>query len=530
MLVLRQTALWVVAAIAFCNMSLAQTTTHLSDQKDVTVKPDTTTKSSRVDAKTIAPLKDRAGKSSRRSATSPVQSNAGSLSSTGLQKQIPTAIKTNAKAPLTDQGPAIKLNSGSQKLSSRRTRRPARADSKSTRLSDSTLQSSRPARLRSNMNVARKMTPAANGNMTRLGDQSMPLEVKPLAKNIVPNRIKNPAASSRRSETPAYDGIKTTFGDANTQVSDRRTTQPSTTLRPIVANKPKGASAILTDQIQAKSSSPTRIATLPAPVPPTSQPATTSLNMTTLSGANFKSPKSFLSSKQFNFADASKYLKQKQDLPLQEDSLVEKKQAATTKQKPILLPKAQLLSGSKKTPARKVTARTRPSNRVINRRFTDEDEKSISRYLTVKSVDDPIVANPFAEIQQQDDLGLLNESRPAPPIADGMSYSTLTGYYEQAHLATYQAHNFKHRPLYFEEVNLERYGNQLPLQNVISAAHFFTSAGLMPYQLGAKPPNCCVSTLGHKRPGDCVPYQRHRWPRSTKGLFYQGLAITAISL
>ena len=72
-----------------------------------------------------------------------------------------------------------------------------------------------------------------------------------------------------------------------------------------------------------------------------------------------------------------------------------------------------------------------------------------------------------------------------------------------------------HRPLYFEEVNLERYGYTSPrmrlLQPAVSGARFFATVPALPYLINARPPCECVYTLGHYRPGSCVPYRRH-WP------------------
>lgn len=71
-----------------------------------------------------------------------------------------------------------------------------------------------------------------------------------------------------------------------------------------------------------------------------------------------------------------------------------------------------------------------------------------------------------------------------------------------------------HGPLYFEEVNLERYGYQChpALQPVVSGAHFFLTVPTLPYQMTVHPPRECIYTLGHYRPGDRVPWQRHRLP------------------
>jgi hypothetical protein len=71
-----------------------------------------------------------------------------------------------------------------------------------------------------------------------------------------------------------------------------------------------------------------------------------------------------------------------------------------------------------------------------------------------------------------------------------------------------------HHPLYFEEVNLERYGYQChPLaQPFVSGAHFFLTVPTLPYQMTVHPPKECIYTLGHYRPGSCAPWQRNRLP------------------
>lgn len=77
----------------------------------------------------------------------------------------------------------------------------------------------------------------------------------------------------------------------------------------------------------------------------------------------------------------------------------------------------------------------------------------------------------------------------------------------------WQASGFCHQPLYFEEVNLERYGYTCKcqcLQPVCSAAHFFGTVPLLPYMMVTQPPCSCQYTLGYYRPGSWAPYQCHR--------------------
>lgn len=77
-----------------------------------------------------------------------------------------------------------------------------------------------------------------------------------------------------------------------------------------------------------------------------------------------------------------------------------------------------------------------------------------------------------------------------------------------------------HQPLYFEEVNLERYGYRclpVPLvQPFVSGAFFFASIPALPYRMVAEPPCECVYVLGHYRPGSCVPNRVHYPPLDPK--------------
>lgn len=71
-----------------------------------------------------------------------------------------------------------------------------------------------------------------------------------------------------------------------------------------------------------------------------------------------------------------------------------------------------------------------------------------------------------------------------------------------------------HRPLYFEEVNLERHGYTTSscLQPVISGAHFFAVIPALPYKMAVDPPRSCISTLGYYRPGSRAPRRWHGLP------------------
>jgi len=85
-----------------------------------------------------------------------------------------------------------------------------------------------------------------------------------------------------------------------------------------------------------------------------------------------------------------------------------------------------------------------------------------------------------------------------------------------------------HKPLYFEQVQLERYGHEIGpvLQPVVSTAHFFGSIPLLPYKMGIHPPFECQYELGYYRPGSCAPYMIPPIPWSLRGAAAQAAAVT----
>jgi hypothetical protein len=93
---------------------------------------------------------------------------------------------------------------------------------------------------------------------------------------------------------------------------------------------------------------------------------------------------------------------------------------------------------------------------------------------------------------------------------------------------TWKASELMHKPLYFEEVALERYGHTAgPIwQPVISSGHFFANIAVMPYKMGIHPMTECQYALGYYRPGNCAPWQLPAVPLSGRGAFYQAKVVT----
>ena len=79
-----------------------------------------------------------------------------------------------------------------------------------------------------------------------------------------------------------------------------------------------------------------------------------------------------------------------------------------------------------------------------------------------------------------------------------------------ANQASWASPAFCYKPLYFEQINLERYGigYPCPTNALVSGGKFFADATLLPVKLFKNPPHSCECTLGHRRPGDCTPAQK----------------------
>ncbi len=95
---------------------------------------------------------------------------------------------------------------------------------------------------------------------------------------------------------------------------------------------------------------------------------------------------------------------------------------------------------------------------------------------------------------------------------------------------TWKASGLCHKPLYFEQVTLERYGHSFAplLEPVVSGAHFFATVPILPYKMGLEHPCECVYPLGYYRPGSCAPRMIYPIPISLRAALYQGVATTGL--
>jgi hypothetical protein len=81
------------------------------------------------------------------------------------------------------------------------------------------------------------------------------------------------------------------------------------------------------------------------------------------------------------------------------------------------------------------------------------------------------------------------------------------------------ASNLYHNPLYFEDVQLERYGqvkcNEF-VQPFVSLGKFGVQLVGLPYQMALDNPHDCRYALGYYRPGDCAPRLHYRVPLNAR--------------
>ncbi|MFN3191356.1 MAG: hypothetical protein ACE361_12600 [Aureliella sp.] len=114
------------------------------------------------------------------------------------------------------------------------------------------------------------------------------------------------------------------------------------------------------------------------------------------------------------------------------------------------------------------------------------------------------------------------------PLNCGSGNDTFEGRNFVASTVQWKAPGHCHKPLYFEQTQLERYGHEAGpiVQPLISTAHFFANIAVLPYKMGIHPPNECQYSLGYYRPGNCAPYMVQPLPLSLRGAAAQAGFVT----
>ncbi|WP_437224474.1 hypothetical protein SH661x_003645 [Planctomicrobium sp. SH661] len=90
--------------------------------------------------------------------------------------------------------------------------------------------------------------------------------------------------------------------------------------------------------------------------------------------------------------------------------------------------------------------------------------------------------------------------------------------------------DLQHKPLYFEDVALERYGQQYPcgIQPFVSVGKFAVQGIGLPYQIAIDPVWRDIYTLGYYRPGDPAPELIYQVPINLKAAAAAGGVYTGL--
>jgi hypothetical protein len=153
------------------------------------------------------------------------------------------------------------------------------------------------------------------------------------------------------------------------------------------------------------------------------------------------------------------------------------------------------------------------------------DQQSTERQGEEIPVPAPAVAGPFKPREDESDIdrftrqlaevpldirptqGVMPPDLAAREFADDVAAADPRDTHELPGIyCSYTPWTICFRPLYFEEVALERYGQKCRfIQPAVSGAHFFSSVALLPYKMRVRPPRSCVCSNGFSRPCDCPP-------------------------
>ena len=172
----------------------------------------------------------------------------------------------------------------------------------------------------------------------------------------------------------------------------------------------------------------------------------------------------------------------------------------------------------------------------------DAESSQQSERITRPSVTDEMLAvgppEPMYECPSPEDIDPLSKVvlDIAPPKPLPTPCKLETGTFEERNWAPttfmWKASGLCHKPAYFEQVQLERYGHSTGpyTQPLASAAHFFLTVPILPYKMGLYPPGECMYTLGYYRPGSCAPYLLDPLPLSIRAGVAQAGVMTGLAL
>lgn len=161
-----------------------------------------------------------------------------------------------------------------------------------------------------------------------------------------------------------------------------------------------------------------------------------------------------------------------------------------------------------------------PSESVKKKPVTDDPQGFRAIKRTSLSIA-PMLIDPDGDRRLLPERRAYRKLSQAPVIQHTVGYSrdwTPLSY-------SWEAPQLKYNPLYFEDAQLERYGNEFCiLQPFLSGARFYATLPTLPYQMMSEGNSLChtVYDLGHDRPGNCVPYAVEVPPFSWTGSLATG--------
>ncbi len=159
-----------------------------------------------------------------------------------------------------------------------------------------------------------------------------------------------------------------------------------------------------------------------------------------------------------------------------------------------------------------------------------DDETGASKFDACEAVRTGSVFKPLGEIHAT----IKDDGLRLPPDCSSLHFTSQKSGSEPRFLTDLEYHwaptNFFHMPTYFDDVPLERYGqSKYPfLQPVISGTKFVLQVPAVPYKMGIDRPHACITTLGHRPPGDCVPCIRQRLPKELDASFLEAAATVGL--
>lgn len=123
----------------------------------------------------------------------------------------------------------------------------------------------------------------------------------------------------------------------------------------------------------------------------------------------------------------------------------------------------------------------------------------------------------------EDQRARCPEIQPLPPSGTTQRHFALVDY-------QWCPTNLHHKPLYFEDVALERYGQQYPygIQPFVSIGKFGVQGIGLPYQIALDPLWRDIYVLGYYRPGDNAPELLYQVPFNMKAAAAAGGAYTGL--